>query len=328
MSYFQAYHEAKAQLYMDRREAAPESLAACPRCTTPLDDFAPPMQTLFRCEDCHHVDHQCATCILTAHHDRPFDRLWRWSIELGFWEKQTLADVGYVWHVGHGNGGVCEINASPSRPITILHEHGIMELPVKFCQCLGADPEPAQLLKHGCWPATWKTPSTAITLNTMRTYHGLELQGQLNVHDYIAHLRRMTDGVTPDRVKDRYREFNNSMREFRQVRARRRHGVPLDARPRKAELAVLCPACPQPHINMRPGWKDRKPAYRYLDALHYSIDGNFHLGSNAKPTDPDDFALSEGAAYFVSVKDFQTYLKKSPEPEKEVSWIDAQQLLL
>lgn len=58
---------------------------------------------------------------------------------------------------------------------------------------------------------------------------------------------------------------------------------------------------------------------RYIDALTYSIDGNFHLGSKAKDTDPDDIALSEGAAYFVNTKDFKTYLEKSPEQPVEVT---------
>lgn len=57
---------------------------------------------------------------------------------------------------------------------------------------------------------------------------------------------------------------------------------------------------------------------RYIDALTYSIDGNFHLGSKAKATDPKDIALSEGAGYFVNTKDFKTYLNKSPEPPVEV----------
>lgn len=61
---------------------------------------------------------------------------------------------------------------------------------------------------------------------------------------------------------------------------------------------------------------------RYIDALTYSIDGNFHLGSKAKETDPDDVALSEGAGYFVNQKDFQTYLNKSPEPPVEVGTPD------
>ena len=57
---------------------------------------------------------------------------------------------------------------------------------------------------------------------------------------------------------------------------------------------------------------------RYVDALHYSIDGNFHLGLKAKDTDPNDVALSEGSGYFVNTTDFKTYLTKAPEQEAEV----------
>lgn len=80
-----------------------------------------------------------------------------------------------------------------------------MDLDVKFCQCQGAAKQAEQLIAHGCWPATWKTPHTAITLSAMSTYHGLELQAQINVHDYVRFLRRQTDGVEPDTVKVRAR---------------------------------------------------------------------------------------------------------------------------
>lgn len=59
----------------------------------------------------------------------------------------------------------------------------------------------------------------------------------------------------------------------------------------------------------------------YLDALHYSIDGNFHLNMKKKDTDPDDFAYSMGAGYFVHERDFQHFLRKVPPPVNEVSCI-------
>ncbi|OJT08177.1 hypothetical protein TRAPUB_11843 [Trametes pubescens] len=318
MEYFRKAQESNAQLYMDRRESPPATLDCCPKCSASLQSKSTAWRTLFRCEDCHQVQPSCVDCVLAAHAERPFDRIRMWSVALGFWQKKTLGDLGFLWHFGHA-GGPCDTNHSMPRRMTFIHEHGILDMDVKFCQCQGAPRQPEQLIAHGCWPATWKTPNTAITLSAMSTYHGLELQGQINVHDYVHFLRRQTDGVEPDAVKDRYREFNNSMREYRQVRARRRHGVPLGATVGRAELAVLCPACPHPEKNMRPGWKERDPAYRYIDALTYSIDGNFHLGSKAKETDPNDVALSEGAAYFVNTKDFQTYLEKSPEPPVEAS---------
>ncbi|KAI0349249.1 hypothetical protein OH77DRAFT_1415382 [Trametes cingulata] len=318
MSYFQKHHEARAQRSLDQRERPPANLKQCPKCTVPLLRLPPQWRTLYRCGDCHQVKDCCRDCILKTHEERPFDRIYAWSDESGFWQKKTVADLGHVWYLGHG-GDICDTNRSNPRPMVFVHEHGIMDLPVKFCQCIGALMEPEQLLEHGCWPATWREPHTAITLNVMRSYHGLELQGQLNVHDFLAYLRRATDGTEPQHVKDRYREFNNSMCEFRHVRARHRHGVLPGRTLKRGDLVVLCPACPHPSVNMRPRWQERDREYRYTDALHYGIDGNFHLGSKAKATDEKDTALSKGAAYFVNTKDFKTYLKHAPKPPQETS---------
>ncbi|KAH9855776.1 hypothetical protein C2E23DRAFT_866429 [Lenzites betulinus] len=301
---------------MDRREAPPTQLAECAKCGGRIRDNPQGRHTLYRCIDCHQVGERCVDCIIASHEERPFDRIRMWNEDLGFWEKTNIAELGFVWSLGHG-GTACPRNHSPSRAMVFLHEHGIMDLKVKFCACLNADSDAAQLIEHGCWPATWHTPHTAFSLTAMATFHGLELQATVNVHDYVKLLCRMTDGIAPDNVKDRYREFNSSMREYRQVRARRRGGVEMHATPKSGELAVLCPACPQPGINMRPGWRERKHPYRYIDALTYSIDGNFHLGSKAKETDEADVALSEGAGYFVNSKDFKTYLEKAPEPPAE-----------
>ncbi|KAJ2961021.1 hypothetical protein NUW54_g14406 [Trametes sanguinea] len=190
---------------------------------------------------------------------------------------------------------------------------------MRRCECPNAPALVDQLFEVGLWPATWENPRTVITLAAMETFHGLELQAQLNVQDYMAFLRRQTDDVLPQTVKDRYREFITSMRYYRHVQARRRGGInPGDALS-AGSLAVLCPACPQPEMNMRPGWKTRSKAFRYLDGLHFSIDGNFHLGLKDRDTDPNDVSLSEGAAYFTKAKDFKTFLKKAPKPKHEAT---------
>ncbi|KAI0649157.1 hypothetical protein C8Q79DRAFT_999013 [Trametes meyenii] len=298
MSEFQRHYQADAQRCIDERESPPDDLHTCPKCKAPLESKHQANRTLFRCEDCHDIKPSCVHCILASHRNHPFDRIWRWAEELGFWMKQTLADVGFM---------------------VIIHEHGIMDIPVKYCKCEGSAPEAQQLIRYGCWPTTWVAPSTAMTLNVMRMYESLELQAQVNIHDFLGYLRRQTDGVAPQDVKDRYREFNTGNREFTHVLARRRAGLCPGQHAKRGDLTVMCPACPQPGINMRPGWKERDPAHRYLDALHYSIDGNFQLGLKMKNTDKDDVALSEGAGYFVNSQDFKTYLEKAPVQPAETS---------
>lgn len=58
--------------------------------------------------------------------------------------------------------------------------------------------------------------------------------------------------------------------------------------------------------------------HSYVDALFYSIDGNFRQSLRNKPMDKNDVPMTEGAAYFSSNKDFKKYLNKMGKPEVEV----------
>ncbi|KAI0654518.1 hypothetical protein C8Q70DRAFT_1047971 [Cubamyces menziesii] len=302
---------------MDRRENPPP-LDVCPECKATLveADEDAHLATVYRCLDCHLPAPVCKACILKFHTHRPFDRLRMWHRKEQFWHNRTVADLGYVWVLGHG-GTRCPSHTAAVKTMTVIHEHGIMDLPTVFCACEEAPPHTEQLIQAGLWPATWKRPATATTLGALETFHALEMQAQLNVHDYMNYIRQSTDDVLPHKVQDRYREFNNSMRVYRHIVARRRHGQSAGDVLKPGSLAMICPACPQPGINMRPGWEKRSAEYNYVDALHYSIDGNFHLGLKNKDTDPNDAALSEGAAYFVNTKDFKYFLEHAPKPKKE-----------
>lgn len=56
-----------------------------------------------------------------------------------------------------------------------------------------------------------------------------------------------------------------------------------------------------------------------MDALQYSIDGNFHLSMKDRDTDPLDAALAEGAGYFVPKNTSKQFMKKTKAPKAEVS---------
>ena len=52
--------------------------------------------------------------------------------------------------------------------------------------------------------------------------------------------------------------------------------------------------------------------------MFHTIDGNFHQNQRNKPSDPDDFALSMGAAYFAHEGDFELLQKRLGPMEPEV----------
>ncbi|KAI1786196.1 hypothetical protein LXA43DRAFT_898439, partial [Ganoderma leucocontextum] len=311
------------------REDPPADAWRCPCCGRVLSPALGLKGALFRCLDCPLSRPQCSACVLASHHARPFDRIRRWCPERRFWDKATVPQLGFVLYLGH-DGERCpstptRLDGSPdvdsrTRDILIMHEHGQTTVRALFCQCTTPRVSQAiQLLEAGLWPATWLQPRTAITLATLETFHSLSLLAHVNVLDYMAHLERLTDAVCSEDVKDRYREFNNATRQFAFLRACRRARQQPVRHLSSGSLASLCPACPQPGVNMREGWKNRDEELKYIDALHFAIDGNFHFNQKAPRSDPDDFPLTGGAAYFVHGEDFKKFLATAPPPPKEPS---------
>ncbi|KAI1789500.1 hypothetical protein LXA43DRAFT_892819 [Ganoderma leucocontextum] len=205
--------------------------------------------------------------------------------------------------------------------MTIVHEHGIIEMRVRFCDCIAEGdrfpvPEPMQLLRFGLFPGTWKEPRTAFTINGLRDYHLLSVQCQITGIDFATYLQRCTDNVLSRDVTERHRELNETMRQFMFLRSTRRAGqAPKDIL-ESASLAVLCPACPQPHKNMDPD-QHRTKEDSYLDMFFYTIDGNFQSAQKFKPMDMTDFPLTTGAAYYAHERDYEIYRAKLGPRRKE-----------
>ncbi|KAI6046853.1 hypothetical protein EDC04DRAFT_2887343 [Pisolithus marmoratus] len=74
-------------------------------------------------------------------------------------------------------------------------------------------------------------------------------------------------------------------------------------------LALFCPACPQPGLNLPADWKvqyDRDTVTR-----QYVVDGNF-TAQHMKMNKPElDVALSDGKGYMVSEVPYQSHLQQS-----------------
>ena len=58
-------------------------------------------------------------------------------------------------------------------------------------------------------------------------------------------------------AQDRYRELLRVSRQWRNLKAWKEHGVGYadHLQPGKGSLAIVCPACPRPGVNLRPGWE-------------------------------------------------------------------------
>ncbi|KAF9462252.1 hypothetical protein BDZ94DRAFT_1322782 [Collybia nuda] len=102
------------------------------------------------------------------------------------------------------------------------------------------------------------------------------------------------------------------VREYRHIKMLKRSGRghdPLGAVGTKpGECAVLCPACPQPGLNLPPGWENAPSSKRWLYSLFLGIDANFRLKRKHVSNSSVDPTLGDGMSYFVERKPFVDFL--------------------
>ncbi|RDX43436.1 hypothetical protein OH76DRAFT_1458396 [Lentinus brumalis] len=110
-------------------------------------------------------------------------------------------------------------------------------------------------------------------------------------------------------------------REFLFVRSTKRADLPPERGLQPGALATLCPACPQPGINMDPRYEScgRPPGEEFLDALFHTADGNFQQNQKLKLSNPNDEPLTPGAAYYAHEHDFAKYQELRGKEKKEAT---------
>ena len=144
--------------------------------------------------------------------------------------------------------------------LTVVDTTGIHELRTRFCRChpLTSNPLHTQLLNMGLYPSSTERTRTVFTFRVLHHFDLTNLEAKTSAWQYYSTLRRLTSNAFPDIVVDRYRELMRVLRQWRDLNSRRRAGVPMDKDLclKSGDLALFCPACPQPCVNLPLDWKD------------------------------------------------------------------------
>jgi hypothetical protein len=136
---------------------------------------------------------------------------------------------------------------------------------VDFCACDKAfqmGPTRTQLLRRRWWPATHDNPKTATTFRVLDFFLIQTWQSKTTMYDFYTSLERCTD-ATGEKPPHRYREFLRMSRAYRHLmmlkRAARAHdeGGVFGTKP--GQLAIECPACPRPGVNLPDDWEKAPP---------------------------------------------------------------------
>ncbi|KAJ7825744.1 hypothetical protein B0H14DRAFT_3088554 [Mycena olivaceomarginata] len=226
----------------------------------------------YRCVDCDIPDLFCKSCIVRAHASHPLDRI------------ELLA-----------------IHPSPAhKNFMVIHTNGMHKVGVDFCGCVDEE----ILLRHSWFPATAKEPETCSTFRVLDMFHTMTLQGKVTTYDFYSGLEKLTDNSGLRKMKDRYKGFMRTMREWRHLTmlkqgGRGNDGDRLVAETWPGELAVVCPACLQPGVNLPADWESASGEERFLYILYIAIDACFRLKRRLVSSELKDPGLGSGWSYFT-----------------------------
>jgi hypothetical protein len=185
--------------------------------------------------------------------------------------KTSLAFLGLCIQLGHPPHEACPAPEAAHTDFVVLHTNGIHSVGVDFCGCEKAaevGPPEIQLLRAGWFPMTHERPQTAASLAVLEKFHQDTLQSKMTMYNFYKILENLTDatGIKPP---DCNKEWIHMCREYRHAMMLKRGGraPAYDAAgaegTKQGELAIRCPACPRPGVNLPEGWEKVSREERY-----------------------------------------------------------------
>jgi len=182
-----------------------------------------------------------------------------WSDPLGFTEPELFSPQ----EDDHGNTFMLVVDVTGMKPF-----------PVVWCTCANTD-RVLHCIDSQMLPASHHDIKTVFTFRMLKHFRLANLEAKTSAYQYHHMLRRITNSAFPHLVPNRYTEFVRVTREWRNLIYLRWHGFGIRAEesgpentmadsldvklatPGPADLALFCPACPQPGINLPDDWKTK-----------------------------------------------------------------------
>ncbi|KAG1879029.1 hypothetical protein F4604DRAFT_1880057 [Suillus subluteus] len=282
---------------------------------------------------------------MSQHHHNPFHWISQWNGQ--FFEQSCLAQAGLVIHLGH-DGKQCPALADrwdlfegdehedqlepedlpfvlgpefqpKENTMVIIDKSGVHRLEIRCCNCPNALSPDIQMFRHGFFPASFNRPKTAFTFRVLDDFLLDNLECGTSAMNYYSKLRRMTSSMFPHLVPDRYRELMRVARQWRQLKTMKWHGFGHRSDiPSTGELALFCPACPQPGINVLVAGDEslddddkNSPSWKYTRS--FVMDGNFKA-EHLHPIKPfDEVWLSDGLGFMVGKDRYKMHLAEAAD---------------
>ncbi|KAH8978663.1 hypothetical protein EDB86DRAFT_2836597 [Lactarius hatsudake] len=202
---------------------------------------------------------------------------------------------------------------SGNQMLTIVDRSGIFEMEAVFCVCSETDNQDEQLLQSGFFPATFKQIRTLFTFSVLDDFLNDNLECKTTAQQYYSKLQSLTSRMFPSLVPNMYKQLLRTSRQWRDIKSRMEQGLghqSEDTAP-DGSLAIFCPACPQPGINLPNDWKTRYEPNELIRT--FIMDGNFSAEHMRHRSGERDVALSAGMAFMANPELYKAHLQSGTE---------------
>ncbi|KAH7906396.1 hypothetical protein BJ138DRAFT_1016290, partial [Hygrophoropsis aurantiaca] len=283
---------------------------------------SPQKRAVYRCKDCFGLRLQCQDCIVLGHATNPLHRIEEWNSR--FFDRITLKGLGLRVQLGHDVGQTCLWPKPSSRDdFVVIDCHAIHEVSVSYCGCPSGLTHVTQLLRVRWFPATVREPNTAATFAVLQQNHLLSFESKVASYEFYHSIARRTDNTGLSPLKDRYQPFMRMVREWRHIKSLKRSGRGYDPEgieaTKSGECAVICPACPQPGINVPYEWESLAAERQWLYTKFIAVDANFRLRRDDVSSEEADPSLSRGWGVFVEETRYKAHIAKCAHIPQEKS---------
>ncbi|KAJ7018738.1 hypothetical protein C8F04DRAFT_976786 [Mycena alexandri] len=279
--------------------AADADVELCPSCNE--------TKPTIRCKQCFGGEMYCKACTVKMHAKSPLHIIEEWDGDR--FHRTSLQALGLRVQLCHAD---C-VSPVAVDNFVLLDIGCIHELSVDFCGCEQRHSilRRTQLLQNRWYPATHDTPRTAATFYYLNLFLIQTHQAKTTMYDFYTATERATCG-SGKKLPNRYPEFLRMVRQWRHLQMLKRSGRGHDPsgvnRTKPGALAVECPACPRPNVNLPDDWENAPPEDRFLYSLFIALDACFRLKRRLVSSELRDPGLGTGWAYFVEQEPYREYL--------------------
>jgi len=157
--------------------------------------------------------------------------------------------------------------------MAVLHTNGTHEVAFQYCGCSRAVPQHIQLLRHRFYPASQLVVRTCASFELLKLLHKFALMTKASTYDFYQALKKLTRNDSIETPKSKYRSLFRMVIQWRHLQllkwAGRAHDPAGVDATQPGQLAVCCPSCPYPGINLPDGWEDTVNSGRCVACLEF-----------------------------------------------------------